>query len=348
MAEKHGKQLKVGVAYQSAWASPKGITDTYKLMPYDVGSVSVEPGVLIEQLNYYQSAGIMDAKNRSTIDFTTDLHRIRFSGVVELTRLAPHLAGAFQSVTESASVDTYDKDFTPADTVLDFSNDDGVLHTIAVSHIAASDGVILENALIDELTLSVDNTASGIGQVMQMSGTWVGNEMNTEQNLSGATFSALPSTFVLLTDHTNTNNATWTLNMTIGEDTFSDVCWRRFECRINNNVTSDCKKTNGKPGNYRIAPEIMYTIDIPYNDSTYTVFRDYQQGSNVAFDFGNGAATSTVGQIKFDGENGIITENPNVYDGDYLAVRVTFKALRPSAGWNAAYVGFVDGVDWTY
>ena len=349
-ADIHSKDLKVGVGKQAAWATPLDSLGTYYLMPYDLTGVSIEPAVEVGQFAYYTAGGIMEENKRKYIEATSGLSKINFAGVAMLERLTPHFVGALQIVTE-AVLTPFAKDMYPADTIIDFAADGGRIHTIAAytydSGAGNRDGVILENAIIDNLTFTVDANAVGISRLARISGAWIGNKLNYDQALGGAAFVALPATPDYFPNSVITANETWVLNLVINGVTYSATAFRRFEFAINNNVYSDIKVAGGKANNYKMNPEIIYTIDLPYNTTTHRIFDGYMAGGNVAMDFGNGTGDAG-GTIKFDTENGVLISNPQVYEGDYKAIRIQFKALRPSAGWNAQEVGLCDSVDWGY
>ena len=349
-ADIHSKDSQVGVGIQAAWATPLTATGVYYLMPYDLTGVSIEPAVEVGLFAYYTAGGIMEENKRKYIEATSGLSKINFAGVAMLERLAPHLVGALQNVTEAA-ISAYDKDMKPADTIIDFAADGGRLHTVAAytydSGAGNRDGVILENAIIDNLTFTVDNNANGISRLARIAGSWIGNELNYDQALGGAGFTALPATPYYFPNSLAPTYATWVLNLVINGVTYSATAFRRFEFAINNNVYSDIKVAGGKANNYKMNPEIIYTIDLPYNTTTHRIFDGYIAGGNVAMDFGNGTGDAG-GTIKFDTENGVLIGNPQVYEGEYKAIRIQFKALRPSAGWNAQEVGLCDSVDWGY
>ena len=351
-ADIHSKDLKVGVGKQAAWATPLTEIGTYYLMPYDLTGVSIEPAVEVGQFAYYTAGGIMEENKRKYIEATSGLSKINFAGVAMVERLAPHFVGALQIITEAA-LTPFAKDMYPADTIIDFAADGGRLHTIAAYTFSGAnyDGILLDNAIIDNLTFTVDANAIGISRLARIAGSWVGNKMTPTQDLSGATFTALPATPYYFPNALNPTHLTWVLNLVINGVTYSATAFRRFEFAINNNVYSDIKTTGGKANNYKMNPEIIYTIDLPYNTTTHKIFDGFVAGGNVAMDFGNGTGNGTAGiggDIKFDTENGVLISNPQVYEGDYKAIRIQFKALRPSAGWNAQEVGLCDDTDWGY
>uniref|UniRef100_A0A6M3IKU1 Uncharacterized protein n=1 Tax=viral metagenome TaxID=1070528 RepID=A0A6M3IKU1_9ZZZZ len=418
--EKHIRQQYFAITKQSVWASPSGLDDSYYIMPFDAGSFKPIPAVDTGQLNYYSSAGIMKQDSRNNVDSLTGLHRIPFSGVAMLERIAPLFMGAFQSVVEDAGT-PYAKNFTPADTVLDFTQNDGMMHTIILGNYSAaidsgsttsatanklvdsgatfsttgveigdtvengdtstfsyvtaidsetqltladnifavggggeayaivrSDMVRFTECLIDNLTFSVSNRSNGIDRYAKVSGEWISRRIYKNQYPSSVTKTALPASPTILNDSADYFTLNMVLTSSVGALTLSNLPWFNFTMQINNNVTPNGQTTGGMALNYRIAPTITYTIDLPYNDDTFKALEHYIRGSNVAFDFGNGDG-NTSGTFKIDGEKGVLTDNPYEFDGDYHMIRFQFEALKPtSAGWNAQYVGFADAVDWGY
>jgi len=346
-ADRHIRQTIVAVATQtSGWGNAIANDGTFQIVNAIAGTIRVEPTVTSNQFNYYAAAGIMDSQTRKYIESTTGLKTISYDFIVNLNTVAPHFAGAFLESTEDLIIAPKLKTYTPVDTVVDFASltdptsDDTALHTIAISNIAASDGIKLEDAIVESLTITADNTASGTDMLWRGSVTWIGRVMTDSVNLSGATFTALPTA-----DYIKSGDCT--LNMTIGATDLSDTCWRRFTFNYNNNTAPDCMTTDGKAGQYKIAPEITIEVDIPYNTTSFAVLDNYVDGDNIAFDFGNGNPAATEAG-KFDFEYGELTASPYEYEGDYHAIRVSARMLSNAGSWNAAAFSHADGTTWNY
>ena len=181
------KTFKYGIGLQSNWATPLGVTAAFKTIPYDAGVTIFDPGIGVELHNTSGQSGIHKEIERVYVDARSGLSRVNFSmHPVDLKTIMPHIAGSLFSIVEGAG-SPFNKSVTSGGltTVIDFNGDDTTLHTIAMDDKAsADDGIILENAIIENLDLTWDFIATGVARLMGMSGNWVGNEMNFEQTIT--------------------------------------------------------------------------------------------------------------------------------------------------------------------
>jgi len=268
--------------------------------------------------------------------------------------LAPHLVAAFPGEVSEDGTTPYTKYFEPSDDVVDFYADDALLHTIAIGNYntgadpeTAMDGIILENAILDSFTMTFNNNDRGIARLGRWSGTWVGNEMNFEQNFDNASTAFSNWAAAPTTGFYNEAALGFAFSITLGSDAYNSVCWKSFSITVNNNVTSECKTAGGKANNYLIMPEITFTVDLPYNSGTYTILKNFQDGedvNNLLFLSGDG---SSDGHLKIYNTEGVLTANPFEYNGEYQAIRLQGKLLRPAAGWSSL-ITMADAVDWSY
>lgn len=345
-ADVHGRSQRIGILQQSKasnhWSAPQAASANFQTIPYDAFVSIPDPNVNVDYFNF-TSSGLMPESSRLFVDGVSGLPTINFSGVSTYSNglLAQHLIAALQDVVEVVTT-PYVKTITPANTVLDFANNGGYLFSIALDGGGSqTDGVILENALLDELVISINPNATGVAKLMQWSGKWVGNELEMSQDLTG-TWVAMPTGGQL-----NTNTLGFTCALTVGSTVLSDVCWRNFTMRYNNNVFSDCKTTGGKANNFKIAPRWTWTLDIVYNSATYAIFKSYKDGDSVSLDLYNGDATpDATGEITFDFPNAVLTANPFVYEGEYMALRIEAENLYLSGSENN--IVLADGVDGNY
>lgn len=345
-ADVHGRSQRIGILQQSKasnhWMAPQAASANFQTIPYDAFVSIPDPQVNVDYFNF-TSSGLMPESSRLFVDGISGLPTINFSGVATYSNglLAQHLIAALQDVVEVATT-PFAKTITPANTVLDFANNGGYLFTVAMDGGGSpTDGVILENALLNELVISINPNANGVGKLMQWSGNWVGNELEMSQDLTG-TWVAMPTG-----GQFNDNALGFTADLTVGATVLSNICWRNFTMRFNNNVFSDCKTTGGKANNFKIAPRWTYTLDIVYNSSTYPILKSYKDGDSVSLDIYNGDATpDTAGEINFSFADGVLTANPLIYEGEYLALRIEAEVLNTTGLSNEILL--VDGVDGNY
>jgi len=221
------------------------------------------------------------------------------------------------------------KEFIPDDTVIDFANDEGYLYTIAHQNYngtSAGDGVKLDNAILESYTLSIANEgASGLDKLLKTEGTWVGNVLTPNVDFTGI-WSPAPAT--------PTYYKNFTLALTIGSTSYTNLCWKNFQIKFDRTVNRICDTT--KANNYTTELKIEATIDIPYNDATYGIFSKYKQGDNVSFNFyscADGILNTYHGSnLGITSTKGILKANPYQYDGEYVALRLSIDILKPIGG----------------
>ena len=233
----------------------------------------------------------------------------------DVPTLEPHLLGALQVVSEVQS-GSFAKTITAGGLtgVIDFNGDGGFVYTIAVKHKAsADDGIILENAIIGNLEISWDFLATGVGRMTQISGNWVGNEMNFEQTTNGTWTT---STFNPMGDSDDFTMATFTVD---GVD-FSSLNVRRFTFNVANNVTTNVATAVGKPDNYDISPVYTSKIFIDYNATSEKVLKDFQDGATVVAKIDSSISTATTGDFSISCTGGILQKQPFEYNGDFAGI----------------------------
>lgn len=352
MADILAKKQKIGILEQADWSTPASASSAFKTCNYDAEVSTVDDNVQTNSFNWTSANGLTEEESRIYTDGITGLKRVPFRGVVTKSLLAPHLYAAFQNVTEGATT-PYPKDFSPPDSVVDFANDEGIVFSVAVSNYddgsTNGDGIILENAIIDQLTFSINPLAQGIDKLMQMSGTWVGNETNHQTFFTSdhANWVAMPTSGFY-----NTNSLSFYINtLSIGSENLTQsaaglTCFRNYQFTINNNVSVDCPTTGGKANQYKIMPVIDHILDIPYNSSTYKTLKSFKDGDNINFEIQNGSGDAD-GTINIATTKGYLTAPPHEFRDGYHALRLQWRSIRPTAGWDNV-VEMADTIDWTW
>lgn len=346
-AEVLAKKQKIGLLQQSKvtnhWAAPADASANYLTLNYNSGVSIPDPDVQVDNFNWTSASTVMKEYTRRYVDSLSGLPKINFTSAATKAVLAPHLTAFFQNVSEGATT-PFTKSFDIASSVLDFATNEGYLHTIAMYNYdggESADGAILENALLDTFTFEIMPNNRGVARLANISGTWVGNEMNLEQNLTG-TWVAMPTTGFY-----NTSSDVFSLStLTVGATNLASTPYRRFLFSGNNNVSSDVKTTGGKANNYKISPVVTVEVDLPYDSTTYKLLKHYQSGDNVEIAFQNGVGTAD-GHIRFYNEHAVLTGNPFVYEGDYQAIRLPIEFYAP-ATLNSPMCKMSDAIDWAY
>lgn len=332
MAEILSKAVRVGLLEQVNWATPRGASSAFKAQPYLKNVSIANPGVVVDNYDMLNSTGMHREEERTRIDSVTQLKRLPFEGYATKASIADHVYAAIQAVSEGAST-PYTKTFTPTTSTLEFPNDDGMVFTVAMDSITGSDGVILQNAILDSLSLSFDNLAAGKARLMMMKGEWMGNAILTSQNLSGS-WVALENSPFFYNASSTTNDFTQAGANTITIDTINLAgCLRKFELMINNNLSVRCATVGGKANNYTLDQKFTVNIDLAYNATTFATLTKYVAGYPIVItDLGNGIAGTVDGGILFNG-TAFLTSPPEVYDGEYRAIRLQAELVKPTTGW---------------
>jgi hypothetical protein len=342
-SEYHVRGAKLGFLKQSAFATPQAASANFQTINADTSSINFDSKTMTDEFMFAGAGGLMTGEKTRYTDGVSDLKTLTYNLSMAKTLLAAHLVAAFQKVTEAAST-PFAKQISPANAFIDFNGDAGYLWTLAFSPsgMASNDGIILEAALINDIEIAIDNMANGAKQLMTGAVTWIGNEMNQSQTLSGS-WVASPdnaSTFF------NTVALPFTLDYVIGSTTVSGGCWRRFAMKLSNNVFAKCK-TGGKVSQYGIAPTLTFTIDIPYTSANFAILASHQAGDNASISFYNGTGT-TDGLLNIAFTKGTLTAPPMVYEGDYHAIRLEVRVDKPSAGFAADCIKYTDTIDGAY
>lgn len=339
------KSAKIGFLQQARgsnhWAAPAAASANFQTINADVG-ITYDSATTVDESNASGSGKLMSEQDRLYVDGLSGLPSITYTSVATKLLLAAHLVAAFQKVTEAAST-PYAKQISPVNAFVDFATNGGYLWTLAFSPsgIGVADGIVLENALIDSLEVSIDNLANGHSQLAMLNTTWKGNEIKFDQTLSG-TWVAAPTTAFF-----NTQSLGFTLDLTVGSDSFAASCWRRFSMRMVNNVFNLCPTTGGQPNQFGLNPELIITLDIPYTNTNYVILGNYKSGDNVDINFYNGAGTAD-GQLNIDFPDGVLIRDPYTFEGDYSAMRLEVRVQAPTTGFAADCIKYTDTLDGTY
>ena len=352
--KKLSKGEKFGIIKQANWATPAAATAAYHLCQWvNAGSINPNPDVQVDQFNVTSQNGIHYEAERFFVDYTSGLPTIPFSGTCEKATMAPFLVGAFQAVTE-ADTTPYEKTITCGGLTgpIDFAANAGFLHTIAIRQGAsADDGVILENAIIQNLNIAWDLNARGVARLVNMSGAWVGNELNYEQDATTA--DAWANETIAQTGFFN-NTDTWGTTfssalLTIGGVIYATECVRKVELQVNNNVTSNCKTTGGKANQYDLSPEYKMIVTLDYNSATEKILKDFQVGelSNTMFWSNDPTDAGGDGKWSITSTNMVLVSPPKIYNGDFLGIQLDLRCVSYGAA-TPLTMYYTDTVHWTY
>lgn len=351
------KAERFGLLQQSKasnhWTAPNSSSaNFYRINWLDAGSINANPDVQIENIPAIAQSGTHFEASRFFYDALSGLPTIAFSGTVDKKELAPFLVSALQACSEDGTT-PFAKTITAGGltSTIDWANNEGFLFTLAIDQKAsADDGVILENAIINNLNLTWDLNGRGKTRLVQISGTWVGNELNYEQSFGGVWTNAT------VTQSFFNNTELWSVDyggsptLSIDSVDYSSECVRKVEIQINNNITSNCKTTGGKANQYDWAPEYKTMITLDYNSATEKILKDFTTGAVVAFYWSNDAAgVGTDGKWSFlpGTTAGRLMSPPKFYNGEFVGVQLEIRWHSVNAATPVSF-NFTDTIDWGF
>ena len=334
----------------TSWADPALATANFRRVAYDAGSVTFDSNVTLDQYESSGQNGLHEEYAQAVVDGRSGLPTMSFSMPADKLTLAPHLAGALFGVTEDAGT-PWSKSIACLGLTgaIDFSNNTAPLHTLSMTDKAsADDGIILEDAIIEELNLEWDFNANGIARFVQMNGIWVGSELNFEQTMSGTTVDTV------LTPYNRAESYSFATTFTVNSVDWKAEAIRRFTLNIKNNVTSNNKTTLGKAANYDVKPEYTSTIILDYNSVTEKVLNDFQDGTGtlnnpviVAATLVSSTTATDDGGLSIAGVKGVLQSNPQIYNEEFMGVQLDIKWLADGASTPLTIIQ-TDTQDWGY
>lgn len=356
MADQFSGKQRIGFIQQSKasnhWSAAASESANYKLVNYDKAVTISDPDIQIDQQNFINQRGLISEYERIYVDDQSGMPSLNFSGVATLSLLAPHLVAACQSVTEGATT-PFTKTITSGFKAgaLSWASNEGYLWTLVDERYDESGGddldlTLIDNALLDTFEFIIEPNNRGITRLARISGTWKGKSARISDGDGAVT--ALSGTLVdMPTTGFLNDGAKFTLNIT-GYGTLSDICFKRFAFRVENNLTSDCRGAGGTANNYKASPKYYVDIDLPYLP-TYHDFGDlFKSGTEIAFDLETGSAGNS-GHLKFDCDSAIVLENPFGFDGEYMSRPLRLELLSKSGDDQTPFeITLSDAVDWGF
>ncbi len=343
MATKYlSKTFKYGALIQTNWATPIAASAAFQTINYDTGVVGFDPDVRVELYNTSGQSGVHKEFERVHVDGRSGLPKISFSGIADVKGIGVHLGQALLAVSQGAA-SAFTKTITCAGLTgaVDFNGGDAPVFTVAMDNKASSDdGIILENAIIENITVSFDFLANGLARLGQISGNWIGNEMNFEQTTNGTW---LNPTMTPLNDTDLYTISTFTVD----GDNWSALNIRRFTFSVANNVTTNSATTAGKANNYDIAPVYTSTISLDYNSLTEKALKDFQDGATVVATIDSSLGGGVLGDFTIACTGGILQSPPFSYNREFAAIEL--KVLwHSTAAATPATITVTDFIDWGY
>ena len=328
----------------TSWNDPGVPGTNFRQVAYDVGSVIFDPAITLDQYQSTAQNGIHMEDDEFFADSRSGLPTMTFSMPADQKTIAPHLAGALLgTVTEDAST-PFSKSINCGGLTgaIDFSVGDAELVTLSMTDKAsADDGIILEDCIIGDLSLEWDFNSQGVGRLVQMAGTWVGSELNFEQNMGGATVTTT------LTPYNNAETYSFSTLSVDGQD-WSGETFRKYIFSVNNNVrTTNRTGASGKAKNYDVTPEYTSSILLDYNAVTEKVLGDYQAGASIIATIASSTTPTSDGGISIAGVKGRLMTQPFEYNEEFHGVQLDIKWYANNAATPITVI-VTDTLDWVY
>lgn len=332
------------------WANALGTTTNFMTLNIDPGW-KVNSNTNVSEIIETSSSSIYRDSDREYISSAGVLPTVDFSGLAVKGTLAGFLAAACQDVTSEAATTPYQKVYSMKSTVIDYqaaTASEGYLFTVAGSMYdsgAVGDGWILQNAILNNFTLSFDNTAVGLDRLGKISGQWMGNYLLMNQTLTGTWAAQLNTGYI----HDDGISDYFKCDITIGGTTVTDVCWQKYSITWDNGVYSNCFGQYGNAANLlRRNPKITVKVTIPWNASTYPFASKFQAGGAVDIDFYNQYTTGVNGYLDINSDQAILINDPGNLSGDTATFDIEAEIELKSAGTSGLTLTFADAIDWKF
>ena len=328
---RHNKTNSAATAYKAIgstdnqWTNPVLAATNFRRILLTALTPMIESGVTVDEYNTTSQAGLNKESSNFFIDSNSGLAKFNFSAIADRNTLLPLLVAAMQGVTSSLGGGTAYLNYLVSGFLagaVDFNQGGGftfgVCEKIGAS---ADDGVLLQNGVIDSITLTFDFNAKGVGRLVGVSGTMAFKSVAYDQTLTG--------TFVDTT-LTPFNNAELFSLSTFTSDAvdLSSICVRRIEVTIQNSVTSNCATTGGAPNQYDFNPEYLINVIVDHNTLTEKLRNDFKNGATVDFTLESSISSDADGYMAIDAPVCKMIGEPMVYNGDFYGYNLPLRAYQ--------------------
>lgn len=346
---RHNKASAAATAFSAIgstanqWTNPVLAATNFRRLLLTALTPQIDSGVTVDEYNLTSQSGLIQELSNFYIDSNSGIAKFNFSAPADLYTLSALLVMALQQETTTAKGSYYSKVITPgfATGPIDFEAGNGYTFGLCEKiGASADDGTLMQNGIMDTITLTIDFNAKGVGRLVGVSGTMAFKSVAFDQTLSG--------TFVDTTLLPLGNTDLFVFNtLTSDSVDLSSLCIRRIEITLKNSVTSNCSTTGGAPNQFDCTPEYLINILVDHNSLTEKIRGDFKAGATVALTLTNGLATSALGYFSMTANNCKQIAEPAVYNGDYYGYNLQLRAYQPLAS-NAIAFTIVDHYTWDY
>ncbi len=327
-------------------------TNTAVFFPFRAyGDVIYNPNTSVTTLDEMSSTTIFAETDRTKVNSKSVLPTMDLTVYATPQSAVALFLTALQKGTQYTVTSPYKKIIVPNDEEVGFKGitDTGFLLSVASmgynGGAGASDGVILQNAIVNSLTMSLVNRPGGDASqnLMKFDIKLIGQKLLENQYV---TFGAKPSyIYNSVDDITDVFKVDFRFD---NDALVSGACWREFSLTINNNITSDCIGIDGYANNLkRVNPEITYTLKLPHNSDTFRYLSKFSSGAGLFIDLHNGKTVADNNYFRLLIANSVITAPIKATEGDYIAQQIQGRVLRKAGvGWDE-FLTITDSDVWT-
>lgn len=320
-------QELIGLYEQTSWNGFGTSAYNYRKQNYNLGSSKIQSNTKVTENPGHNTTSLLKASGRTKVDSLNGYKTLPFTMIPTVKDLSNYLQAFFQRGTEDVAP-PYRKYWQPLATPPDFKNGDGTVFTIAIKSgsPSISDGELLGNAILQDLSLSIKPLEAGFNKFLTMKGTWLGTHIQNNINYTGSWIDVTtPHVYYNDADLFELESADLIVNsVNLGG------CFSLFEMNMKNTILpTNCLTSSGEPNQILLGKQtITYVIELPYNSANYTIVNSFRQGHVVKIDgFSNGIPDTTEGGITFRAPYCLMTSEPKIIKDEYKAIRLEFELL---------------------
>ena len=339
------REARVGLRLKSAWGLAGDLAAADTLTSYlliEPSQMKSTPSITREEMQLTSATGLTPERARSVTDYSSGIHRFGFGGVAIQDTLPYLLFLALFNASETddtaATPDDFQQvffpwadsgvpDFTdPFDPASSASPNTNVPSCNLIWDWLTTDvgGTVINDAIINSLSLALNVNNQGIARFLQVTGEFVGAGLVENFNSTSVSWPAAPPA---ITTYNNATPFTFTLAGTVSYS----GCFKTYGLSINNNVTTDCRTTGGRPNNWRISPEYMIDFTIPCNDTTDTLAGGLLAGTEQTITLSTGTSLSP-GYLSIVAKGALVGNVERVIENNVWVYKGQLKCELPSSG----------------
>ncbi|MBW7889560.1 MAG: hypothetical protein H3C48_00720 [Chitinophagaceae bacterium] len=348
MADYIARKAKIGFWHKLDFGSTgdigEGTTTTanYTLLMEPEKIAGNKPTVSREEYQLTSAQGLIAERARSFTDAQSSLHHVKLGGVAIREQLPLLFFLALLKAAETdytvPNPDNYQQVFTffAKDSLPDFTNPyepegnsnpnvSPPLAIIAIDETGTTGSELVDvysDCIVDTLDFSVNPNAQGTARFAQVDCTFAAGYHDGYPTSGDFTFPTPPA----VVPYNNQNAFAFSITDAI---TYSG-CFKEFRLTINNNVTSDCKTTGGRPTNLRVSPEAQIEFSLPYNSTTQALKNKFVEGTEATIKLSTGT-TGQLGFLEIEGKGALINLETAI-ENNVWVLKGTLKCEQPASG----------------